>query len=121
MKGVGGVGPPLHQSVKGLVVSVPLSVRQSEDEVLKPDILNLVLDVIEKFIVPRVSSVEIPSTFEGVGIMLQNELESYVSRNRELFKTCKIIFRNPAEEATPLHKEAIVSLKLKGRSFLVKG
>ena len=121
MEGVGGVGPPLHQRMKGLVVGAPLSVRQGMDKVLKPYILDPILHIIEKLIIPRVSPMEVPDTFEGVGIMLQNELESYISRNRELFKTCKIIFRNPTEEAIASSSRGVASAQRSDRLSKIEG
>ena len=65
-----GVGPSLHQSIQGLVVSLPLDVRKSKDEVFKPSVLNTVPNIVHELIVPHVSTMEVPSILESVGIEL---------------------------------------------------
>lgn len=107
--------------MKELVVGAPLGIGQSKDEVLEPRALNPVLHIVRKLVVPHPSPMKVPSTFEDVGVMLQDKLESYISRNRELFKTCKIIFRNPAEEAIASSSRGDASTRRSDRLSKIEG
>ena len=62
--------------MQGLVISLPLDVMKSKDEVLKPSDLNPILDVIQKLIIPHASTMKIFNTFESMGIQLQNKTGS---------------------------------------------
>ena len=57
--------------MEGLVVGVPLLAGESENKIKEASIPDLVPDDLRKVVVPRSCSTEVPSTFEGVGIMLQ--------------------------------------------------
>ena len=68
---MGGIRPPLHQSMKGLVVGPPLSVGKGKDEVIESRVLDPILDVICELIIPHPSSVKVPGALKCVEIKLQ--------------------------------------------------
>ena len=120
MKGMGGIGPPLHQCMQRLVVSMPLSIMKGKDEILEPSVLDPILHIIRKLIVPHPRPVEIPSTFKSVGIKLH--LKQGVNLIKEKFNLikklnfCKILLtRRP-----PLYIELIASIYKADRFFNIK-
>ena len=70
MKNVGGVRPPLHQLMQRLVISLPLCIRKSKDEILESNVLDPIPHIIEELIVPHPGPMKVLSTLKCVGIKL---------------------------------------------------
>ena len=60
----------LHESMQRLVIGPPLGVRQSKNEVFESSILNPILDIVSKLVIPHTGSMKVPGTLECVGIKL---------------------------------------------------
>ena len=81
---MGGIGPPLHQCMQRLVVSMPLSIMKGKDEILEPSVLDPILHIVKEHVVPHPDPMEIPSTFKCVGI------ELYLKHGVNLIRRCLI-------------------------------
>ena len=57
--------------MKGLVVGPPLSIGKGKDEVIESCVLDPILDIIRKLIIPHPSSVKVPGALKCVEIKLQ--------------------------------------------------
>ena len=73
MEGVCSIKSPLHQSLKGLVVCLPLLIYEEKDEIFKAGVLNFVLLVVGELVIEGPSSVEVFSTLEHLYIAMQKK------------------------------------------------
>ena len=67
------LGPSLLQVMEWLIVSMPFLARESENKIMEARVVNPSLNDIGKAVVPGSGTIKVYSTFESVGVKLQNK------------------------------------------------
>ena len=67
---VSTLGPVLHESMQSLIIGASFLVGESENKVCEACIPDPIPDYLRKTIIPGMRAAKIPSTLEGVEIML---------------------------------------------------